>query len=111
MLGAITSWVTIIIAFVTLIFVIIRDSKNNRKDLMAGVEKEATKFDEIKDNMLKVNVKLDTLCSTANETRSDVKVTARDIVTIQNHISGIDERLNSFEKRITDLEHNVYDKP
>lgn len=110
MAGLISNWAAIAIAFIALIFTILNAQRNSRKDTVEAIEKDDAKFDSLKESMIKANTKLDTLCGTANETRADVKSTAKDIMQIQSHMSAIDERISAIDKRLTDLEDHVYNK-
>lgn len=104
------SYISACVAFASLIFVIISFGRTSRKDATDTLHKEDDRFNSVKENMIKINVKLDTLCGTANETRSDVKTINNELTQMQNHVTAIDERLYSMERRIHNLEVNVFDK-
>lgn len=54
-------------------------------------EKEDTKFDGLKESLLKANMKLDQVCATTNETRADIK-------SLNNDLNGIDRRVAIVER-------------
>ena len=51
---------------------------NMRKDKKTEIKEDDLKFDGIKESLLKANMKLDQVCATTNETRSDIKSLNKD---------------------------------
>ena len=81
-----------IIALVTLI-------KNNRKDLISEQSEENSKLETIRESLLKANLKLDQVCSTTNETRSDIKAMNEKVNAIENRVVQLETRVEAIEKR------------
>lgn len=81
------------IALVSLIFAIMTFSRNGRKDRKAEYNEEVQKIESIKESLIKVNMKLDQVCATTNETRSDIK--------------AMNEYVNTVERRVAVLEENM----
>lgn len=102
--------ITIAIAFAALIFTIINSNRTAKKDLIEDINREDSKFDSLKEGIIKMNVKLDTVCQTTNETRSDVKAMNKDMAQLQTHMTALDEKFLAVERRVTELENHVYEK-
>jgi len=99
---------TIAIAFAALIFTVINTNRSAKKDLVSEVEREDNRFDSLKESIIKMNVKLDTVCTTTSETRTDIKTMNKDMMQLQTHMTAIDEKLLSIERRVTEVENHIY---
>ena len=75
-----------ILALITLV-------KNSKKDIVNEQREENNTLETIRESLLKANLKLDQVCATTNETRSDIKT--------------MNEKVNAVEKRIVSLETRV----
>ncbi|MBR3360875.1 MAG: hypothetical protein IKG39_06025 [Lachnospiraceae bacterium] len=90
------NWTNLIpwsISLVCMIITIITFAKNGRKDQKAEYAEESQKIESIKESLLKANLKLDQVCATTVETRSDIK--------------AMNEYMNKVEKRVTILEKTM----
>lgn len=81
------------IAAISLIVTIMAFYRNSKKDLKQETVEEAQQMQSIKESLIKVNMKLDQLCTTTTETRTDIK--------------AMNEYINTVEKRVAVLEENV----
>lgn len=108
--GLVTDIIAVSIAVISLIFVMLNSKRANTKDIKEAVEKEDSKFDAMKESLVKLGVKLDSVNATVTETRTDIKTTAKDISNIQAHLATLDERMAAGDKRIASLENKVYGK-
>ena len=81
------------IAAISLIFAIMTFTRNGRKDRKNEYIEEAQQMQSIKESLIKMNTKLDQVCSTTNETRADIK--------------AMNEYVSAVEKRVTVLEENM----
>lgn len=61
-------------------------------------DKGSDKLEEISTSLLKANLKIDSICSTTNETRCDIKTLNRDLI-------EIDKRVTVLEEKMEDLKH------
>lgn len=100
-----------IISFCSLIVAVLSLMHTKDKDKTSEIKEDAEKFDGIKESLMKANIKLDTVCNTTTETRSDIKalnsdlknmdtrvvVLERDMKTAFNQICEIKERINNYE--------------
>ena len=105
-----TSFASLGMSFVTLLFMLITFGKNGKKDQKTEFEKEDAKYDSLKEGILRISTSVDALCALSNETRLDLKSANKDMVNIQKHLVSIDERLVSMDKRLCDVEDAVYNK-
>jgi len=81
------------ISLISLIIVIISFARSGRKERKQEFVDEEAKIDDIKESLLKANMKLDQVCATTNETRSDIK--------------SMNEYLNAVEKRVSIIENTI----
>lgn len=88
-----TSVISIVISATMMIIAIVTLSRNGRKDRKNEYVEESQKIEGIRESLIKANMKLDQLCATTVETRSDIK--------------AMNEYINSVEKRVSVLEENV----
>ena len=89
-----------VIAMVTL-------TRNGRKDRKSEYIEETKKIDSIKEALTKANVKLDTICTTMTETRTDIKVMNEDINAVANRVSLIENEMKTVWSRIDELRAKV----
>ena len=61
------------------------------KSYSHNVSKDSVdKFDGIKDGLFKANMKLDQVCQTTNETRSDIKSLNKDLVEVEKRVVALE---------------------
>lgn len=101
----IISWVISVILFVTTIITFI---KTGRKERKAEYIEEDAKIDEIKTALLKANMKLDTVCATTNETRTDIKAMNEYIHGVEKRVSVLENDLKAVWIRIDELKGLVH---
>lgn len=82
-----------------LLFAILTYVRNGNKDKKLDIKEEDSKFDDINISLLKANVKLDQVCATTNETRSDVKALNKDIVNLDRRVSIIENEIDSLKRK------------
>ena len=103
-------WYTIIsLLFSGAMFVIaiVTLSRNGRKDRKADYVEDAKKIDSIKESLTKANVKLDTICTTMTETRTDIKAMNENIRSVENRVSILESQLESVWVRIDEIKGKV----
>ena len=87
------------ISFVSLIILIITFFKNGNKEQKEDIKQEDTKFTDIEKSLLKANLKLDQLCATTSETRTDIKSLNKDLNSLSGRVTVVERDLkNAFEK-------------
>lgn len=63
------------------------------KDTKASITNDNERMESIRESLLKANMKLDQVCATTNETRSDIK--------------AMDKKIQEQDKRITIIERDL----
>jgi len=94
------------ISILSLLFVILTFIRNGRKDEKEQDEKEGLKFDGIKESLLKANMKLDQVCATTNETRSDIKAMNTQIQSLDKELAIVKRDLKTAFTRIDEIREN-----
>lgn len=79
-------------------FIIARgqDVKKNARD-------EDIRLDALKESLLKCNMKLDQICATTNETRSDIKAMDKKITDMDKRVTVVERDLKACWEVIDDL--------
>lgn len=95
------------ISLVSLLFVILTYFRNGKTSSKESIQKEDAKFEGIKESLLKANMKLDQVCATTNETRSDIKSLNRDIIAIDKRVSVVEKDLKTVFNQIDELKGKV----
>lgn len=91
------------ISAISLLFCILTFARNGRKDTVKAIEEEDKKFDGIKESLLKANMKLDQVCSTTTETRSDIKSLNKDIIMIDRRLTIVERDMKTAFNSIDEL--------
>jgi len=91
------------ISILSLLFVILTFIRNGKKDEREQDEKESSKFNGIKESLLKANLKLDQVCATTNETRSDIKAMNNQIQTLDKELTIVKRDLKTAFRRIDEI--------
>ena len=89
-----------IVALITL-------SRNGRKDRRNEYIEEANKIDLIKESLTKANVKLDTICTTMTETRTDIKVMHESLNAMENRVSIVENEMKAMWVRLDELKTKI----
>lgn len=95
------------ISGMSLLFVILTFFRNGNKDKKNEIKEEDLAMNEIRESLLKVNMKLDQVCSTTNETRSDIKSLNKDIKGLDLRVSLVERDMKSAFRQIDELKHGV----
>lgn len=91
------------IAAISLIVTIMAFYRNSKKDLKHETVEEAQQMQSIKESLIKVNMKLDQVCATTNETRSDIKAMNEYVNTVEKRVSILEENMKAAWVRIDEL--------
>lgn len=85
------------IGIVMMFIAILTYNKAKKKDEKKDIQDESSQFNEINTSLLKANMKLDQVCSTTNETRTDIKALNKDITILDKRISNLELRVDNIE--------------
>ena len=92
--------ISILIAYLTY-------TRNGKKDDKEEFRKEESKIDGIKEGILKANMKLDAVCATTNETRSDIKSMTKDLIAMDRRVTVIEQSIKAMSADIEELKGKV----
>ena len=95
------------ISAMSLMFVILTFVRNGNKDKKNEIREEDLAMNGIKESLLKVNMKLDQVCSTTNETRTDIKSLNKDMKDIDVRLVIVERDLKTAFNQIDELKHGV----
>lgn len=90
------------ISLICLIIAVLTYLWNTNKDKKSEIKEEDLTINGLEKGILKANMKLDQVCATTNETRSDIKA-------LSFNLSEIDKRLCVVENEVKDLKKKVGD--
>lgn len=91
------------ISALSLLFVILTFIRNGIKDKKSEEKEDVLTIDAIKECLLKVNLKLDQVCVTTNETRTDIKSMNKDIQVLETRIAVVERDLKTAFNQIEEL--------
>lgn len=95
------------ISIIALLITVVSFVINRKKDLRTDYREEDAKFDGIKESLLKANIKLDQVCATTTETRTDIKALNKDIVEMDKRIAIIERDVKTAFMRIDELRAQI----
>lgn len=92
--------ITFLIAVVGFLFTAYNFYASRKKDAIES----AARLEEIRESLLKCNMKLDTVCATTNETRSDIKAMNVQIQALDKELGLVKADVKTAFRRIESLE-------
>ena len=95
------------ISAVSLLFVILTYVRNGNKDKRSETKEDDALMHGIKESLLKVDLKLDQVWSTTNETRTDIKSLNKDMQNMSVRVSVLERDLKTAFSLIEELKHGV----
>ena len=95
------------ISFASLIILIITFFKNGNKEQKEDIKQEDTKFTDIEKSLLKANLKLDQLCTTTSETRTDIKSLNKDLNSLSGRVTVVERDLKTAFEKIDELKGKI----
>lgn len=95
------------IAAISLIVAILTFYRNGKKDLKHETVEEVQQMQSIKESLIKVNMKLDQVCTTTNETRSDIKAMNEYVNTVEKRVSILEENMKAAWVRIDEFKEKI----
>lgn len=95
------------ISGVSLLFVIMTYVRNGNKDKKNEIREEDLVMNGIKESLLKVNMKLDQVCSTTNETRTDIKSLNKDMKELDVRLVIVERDLKTAFHQLEEMKHGV----
>ena len=78
------------------------------KSYSHNVSKDSVdRIDGIKDGLFKANMKLDTVCQTTNETRTDIKSLNRDLVEVEKRVVALERDSKTLFNEVGELKDSI----
>lgn len=94
--------ITFLIAVVGFIFTVYNFYASRKKEALESNQR----LEEIRESLLKCNMKLDQVCATTNETRSDIKFLNTRIQEIDKELSIVKRDLNIAFTQINEIKES-----
>ena len=101
------NWIPWEISFVLMIISILTFARTGKKETKEDLQKEESKFDNIREGLLKANLKLDTVCNTTTETRADIKSMTKDLIAIDRRLTIVENDMKTVFNNIDELKGKV----
>ena len=95
------------ISLISLIILIITFFRNGNKEQKEDIKQEDTKFTDIEKSLLKANLKLDQLCATTSETRTDIKSLNKDLNSLSGRVRDVERDLKTAFEKIDELKGKI----
>lgn len=102
-----TAFIPWAIALGSLVVAILTFNRNGKKDERNELTEELQKISDINTSLLKVNLKLDQVCATTSETRSDIKAMKGDMSKVEKRVTVLEENVKAAWVRIDELKEAV----
>lgn len=99
-------WSISALAMLVAVLSFMRTSNRDRKH---DILEDDAKLDGIKESLLKANMKLDQVCATTNETRTDIKVLNKDLAALEKEVVVLKRDLKTAFVRIDELREKISD--
>lgn len=90
-----------------MIILIITFFRSGSKERKEDIKQEDTKFTDIEKSLLKANLKLDQLCATTSETRTDIKSLNKDLNSLSGRVTVVERDLKTAFKKIDELKGKI----
>jgi septal ring factor EnvC (AmiA/AmiB activator) len=95
------------ISALSLLFIILTYVRNGNKDKLNETREEDNLMNGIREGLLKANMKLDQVCTTTNETRTDIKSLNKDLQNLDLRVAMVEKDLKNAFHQIDELNHRV----
>lgn len=95
------------ISAMSLLFVILTYVRNGNKDKKTEDKEDNLVMNGIRESLLKVNMKLDQVCSTTNETRTDIKSLNKDMKDMDVRLVIVERDLKNAFHQIDEMKNRV----
>ena len=91
------------ISALSLLIVLLTYIRTGNKQKKDEIMEDDAKLDGIKESLLKANMKLDQVCATTNETRTDIKSLNKDLANLEKEVVVVKRDLKTAFTRIDEL--------
>ena len=98
----IVPWIISSAMFTVALITLVRNVGNDRRK---EEREDESALLSIKEGLLKANLKLDSVCATTNETRTDIKSLNNDISTLDRRVTVVERDVKTVYSYIDDLKN------
>ena len=91
------------ISLICLIIAVLTYLWNTNKDKKSEIKEEDLTINGLEKGILKANMKLDQVCATTNETRSDIKALSFNLSEIDKRLCVVENEVKELKKKVGDL--------
>ena len=95
------------ISFLSLVVCVLTYLHNTDKDEKQSIKEDNLKMNTISESLIKANMKLDQVCSTTNETRTDIKSLNKDIQNMDVRIVALEKDMKTVFGSITEIKERL----
>lgn len=92
-----------IISGIALIVTVLTYIRNGRRSMQDDIRKDDSAMGSLKESLLKVNLKLDQVCATTNETRTDIKSMGADLKALETRVVVLERDSKTAFKILDEL--------
>ena len=93
------------ISALSLLIVILTFFRTGDRQKKEDINEENSKFEGIKEGLIKANMKLDQVCATTNETRTDIKSLNISLTEIDKRVCILENDMIDTKRKIGELEN------
>lgn len=102
-IGLVFSGIMLLLSLANLVISRLRDTKKDTTE-------EQREMSSLKEGILKANMKLDQVCATTNETRTDIKYLNNSLTALDKRVSVMERDLETAFLRIDELRNTKQDR-
>lgn len=96
-----------IISFLSLVVCVLTYIRNGQKDEKEDLKENNSTINQIKESLLKANIKLDTVCSTTTETRADIKSLNTELKNMDTRVVVLERDMKTAFNAIAELKRKI----
>lgn len=101
--------VALIISLVSVTIAVVTFFRNINKDTKTDSQTREREMSDLKEALIKANIKLDQVCATTSETRTDIKATNLKIQELDKELAVIKRDISIAFNRIDAIESSIVD--
>ena len=100
-------WIPWAISAIMLLFSILTYARAGHKDQMRDKAEQTARLENLSEGLIKANIKLDQVCQTTTETRTEIKTLSANLTEIDKRLSMVENDLKTAFMRIDELREEV----
>lgn len=100
-------WIPWSISGISLLFVILTFVRTGTKERRTEDADQNARFESIKEGVLKANMKLDQVCATTTELRSDIKSMDKDLKNYSERLTAVERDMKTAFNMIDEIREQM----